>query len=386
MSTSQPQDFDAVLGGDNAPPRDAVVLGGLEGAELKLSQELRSRHQLSDNAVWQPPAPIDPHRERERLQKIAQGMLNRQIECQFIAPSSYLLDRLTDRGRNDFDRDFRAVSTEQLIRNFPWDKNGRIAIKTAVLLKMYAKISNHGKEQDICLAAIAPDRRGDEQIIRVELTELRAINQTHNWEDAPWLWSDVETPVSEWLGTNRHPKNDENDRAMRSLALLDEGKIEEALGLYGVTLSNNLHQIIGGEWINIPYYSAPTDQNWTDLLVNTLRQSAPWKMPQAVINEERRLYLWASQKKSRQQFAPLLKIAIFPYQHYSRKTCLMLEGDIDGNNPGLIVDDTGSNSRFHDTAWKRSIWVDFESNIDRSINREDNRMLGVPTTRGSVSS
>lgn len=116
MSQSQPQDLDAVLGGDNLPPSDAAVLGGLAGAEQKLADELRSCHQISDNAVWQTPAPIDLHRERERLQKIAQGILNRQIECQFSKISPYLLARLTECGSNDFDRDFRSVSTEQIVQ------------------------------------------------------------------------------------------------------------------------------------------------------------------------------------------------------------------------------------------------------------------------------
>ena len=192
------------------------------------------------------------------------------------------------------------------------------------------------------------------QIIKIGLTALYAINQSHRWENCPWRWTGVETPSTEFLGTNRHPKTPENDRAMRSLSLLDEGKIEAALGLYGVTLSNELHQLIGSE--RLTDYSS--DRTWTDLLVDTLRQSAPWKLPQAVIDEAERLAFWTSQKKSRQPRSPYLKLAIFPNQHYACKTCLTLTENIDDSHPELIIEDTGSNSRLHHTAWKRSILVD----------------------------
>ena len=95
-------------------------------------------------------------------------------------------------------------------------------------------------------------------------------------------------------------------------------------------------------------------------MVDTLRQLAPWKLPQATIVESARLKHWASQKKSRTQRLPLLKLALFPNQRWQHKTSLMLVGDLDGNNPQLIMADTANNDRLHCTAWKRSIEVDFE--------------------------
>ena len=198
---------------------------------------------------------------------------------------------------------------------------------------------------------------------KIGLTDLYAVNQNHRWENCPWLWTGAETPSTEFLGTNRHPNTPENDRAMRSLSLLDEGKIEAALELYGVTLSSNLHQLIGGE--RLPDYS---DRTWTDLLVDTLRQSAPWKLPQAVIDEAERLAVWASQKKSRQPRSPYLKLVIFPNQRHRHKTCLILTGNVDGSQPQLIIQSMCSDSRLHHTAWKRSILVD----CDRYGIRVDN--------------
>jgi hypothetical protein len=110
MSQPQPLGFDAVLGGQNLPSNDAVVLGGVAGAERKLAHELRSRSELEavtarEIELRTLPDPIDPAKERNRLQQIAKGMSERRIECQFIEPVTILLDLLTDRGRNDLDRD-----------------------------------------------------------------------------------------------------------------------------------------------------------------------------------------------------------------------------------------------------------------------------------------
>jgi hypothetical protein len=365
MSQSQPQDSDAVIGTNNRPERDAVVLGGIDGLERKIAHDLRSRTNPKnvDSAEWKLPEPIDSAIERERLQKLATALSVRQIECKFIEPSPDLLDRLSDRGRSDFDRDIRSVSTQRIVRNFPWDKTGRIELKTAVIFNVYDKVYRHWKDRDTCLAAIAPDRRSDEQIIRIELIDTYAIDRNHRWENCPWLWTDVETPISEWLGTNKHPKTTENELAMRSLTLLNEGKIEDALGRYGVVLSDTLHQLIGNVGIKYyPYYDFTNDEHirWRSMLVDTLRQSAPWKLPQAIIFESKRLQYWASQKKSRRQRPPILKLALFPNQRHTHKTSLMLVGDLDGSNPRLIMDENALNDRLHFTAWKRSIEVDFD--------------------------
>jgi hypothetical protein len=364
MSQPHPLDFDAVLGGQNLPSNDAVVLGGIAGAEQKLAHELKSRSEFEGVTAkkieqWTLPKPVNLTQERSRLQQIAKGLSERRIECQFIEPVPILLDKLTDRGRNDFDRDIRSLLTNLIIQHFPWDKLGRMALKTTVLFNTYETISPHSKDRDLCLAAIGPDRRSDEQVIRIQLTDLIIVNQNHRWDCCPWLWKNVETPSSELLGTNDHPITEDNNLAIRSLLLLDEGKIEESLGLYGITFSDELHQIVGGEPLISPFYSINIDRTWTNLLVDTLRQSAPWKLPQSLIQEAERLNHWTSQKKSRYPRPPFLKLAIFPNQHYARKTSLILTGDIDGRNPRLIIEETGSNSRLHYTGWKRSIAIDF---------------------------
>ena len=225
----------------------------------------------------------------------------------------------------------------------------RVINRSMVKVGSYQIRSIHNRsEQDY------PELPKDYQLYRS--TDLYFVTQNHRWGNYPWLWTDIDTPHTEYLGTINHMMTPENDRAIRSLSLLNEGKIEEALGLYGVTITSELHQLIGGQIVPAYY----CDRTWTDLLVETLRQSAPWKLPQAVIDEAERFNLWVSQKKSRQPRPPFLKLAIFPNQLWNtRKTCLILTGNIDGSNPQLIIENTGIHSRLHHTAWKRSISVDF---------------------------
>ena len=95
MSQSVPEDFNAVLGGQNLLPRDAVVLGGLAGAEQKLAHELRSRHQSIDGESWQLPDPIDPQQERARLSRIAKGLSTLQIDRSLFCHSKPSVGKLS---------------------------------------------------------------------------------------------------------------------------------------------------------------------------------------------------------------------------------------------------------------------------------------------------
>jgi hypothetical protein len=239
-----------------------------------------------------------------------------------------------------------------------------------------------GKDRDLCLAVVGPERRRDEQRLAIQLTDLIVVNQTHRWEKTPWLWQDVAPPPSEFWGAElvpdavkrqarrgntprtplperRFPSTPASQRAARSLQLLEEGHIEEALALYGVSLSADVHRLLGGERILPPACCAHPDAAWTQLLVDTLRQSAPWLLPGAVRDEAERLRQWAAQKKGRQRRPPVLKLVIFPGQHHARKASLMLTGDVDGQHPRFEIEATASNARLPDTAWKRPVVVDF---------------------------
>lgn len=332
------------------------------------------------------PPSTDRSEERRRLEQLALGLTARQgVPCVTVEPAAGRLRLLTSAGRKEFERDWKSLNLERILLHFPWDPAGRLELETTVLLNAYETTKPPRRDRNLCLAAIGPKRRRDEQRINIELVDLIMVNQSHRWERCPWLWQEAAMPASELWGSERiqvSPSNDarrssraaarsspapvartpESELASRSLQLLEDGDVEGALSLYGIHLSPDLHRLLGGERIKPPACCAHPDAAWTKLLVETLRQSAPWKLPGAIVDEAERLRTWAAQKKGRKRQVPMLKLVIFPGQHHQRKASLMLTGDEAGGNPRLVIEATASNARLADTAWKRPLVVDFLRN------------------------
>jgi len=308
---------------------------------------------------WTPPAPLDRQAETLRLKKIAKGLAARgEIKCDVEPSKAEFVSLLTEDGKGEFERDIEQVRGEKVIRNFPWDAAGRLALDAAVLLNVYRSSKPRSKDRHLCLAALGPARRRDEQSIRIQLTDLIVVNQSHNWMRQRWMWSNSEVPHFDIdHGEGQH--DDELKRTL-SLRLLDDGQIEEALSLFGVTMSDDLHRLLGGERISPPACCAHPDETWRSLLIETLRESAPWLLPKAVMDEAARLKAWAAEKKGRGRRRPRLKLVIFPGQPHARKASLMLAGDVDGSHPRFEIEATASNARAADSSWKRPILLDFK--------------------------
>jgi hypothetical protein len=124
-----------------------------------------------------------------------------------------------------------------------------------------------------------------------------------------------------------------------------------------VALSDDLHRLLGGQRISPPACCAHPDAAWTDLLVTTLRPSAPWLFAGAVPDEAARMRRCTGKKPGKRALS--WKLAIFPGQFHSRKASLMLTARRDGRNPRFVIEATASNVRLADTSWKRPIEVDF---------------------------
>jgi hypothetical protein len=167
------------------------------------------------------------------------------------------------------------------------------------------------------------------------------------------MWQRVEPP-DPW-GTPL--RGELGSPEQQSLDLLDQGRIEDALSLYGMSLSDDLHRLLGGERISPPACCAHPDAAWTDLLVTTLRQSAPWLLGSAVPAEAERMGRYTGKKPGKRALA--WKLAIFPGQFHARKASLMLTAERDGRNPRFVIEATASNARLADTSWKRPIEIDF---------------------------
>ena len=347
---------------------------------------------------WKAPEPVDAARERKRLERTRNGLAGRCEGARCIVGGSHPeVERyLSARGKECLARDLGTVDEGRVLEYFPWDGAGRLALNTLVLLAKYETDSPPAQGRDICLAAVGPQRRSDAAVISVKLLDLIEVNQTHRWDRCRWRWTGAAVPLREHLGISAerfaeqarkgilggegtagpaeqnnelfamapvegaNPTAKDNDKARRSLELLEAGLMDEALALYGVALSERAHRLLGAERIKPNACCAHPDQEWTELLVDTLRASAPWLLPCAVAEEAARIGRWAAEKKGRKRRAVILKLAIFPGQHHSRKACLVLAGGIDGSRPTIDIETTASNARLHDTGWRRSIAVDME--------------------------
>lgn len=307
---------------------------------------------------WTAPTPIDREAERVRLKRIAAEIAKRKdMQCELRAPSGRLLDLLIPNEKERLNGELKSIVRERVVENFPIDEGGRLSLATTVLLGAFRSSEPPARDRDVCLAAIGPERRRDPQVLKIEIVDLIVPNQSHQWDRCRWLWT-ADAPPPECMWGTTPGDTEEERRAFESLRLLDQGKIEESLSLYGVSLSPDLHRLLGGEEISSPACCSHPDQSWTGMLVRTLREAAPWLLPRAVSDEAERIGVWRSQKKGRPRRPPELKMVIFPGQFHARKASLMLVGDIDGKNPTFVIEATASNARLHDTAWRRPLAVD----------------------------
>ncbi len=307
-----------------------------------------------------PPPPLDREVDRLRLKRVAMELSNRNGMAIETPPlSEKLLALVTEEDRRRLGRDVESLSKTRITANYPPDEAGRLSLGTAVLLGAYKSTEPPSKDREVCLAVIGPERRRDPQKLQIQLVDLIVPNQSHRWDQCRWLWTDEAVPErARWAVAKG--ESAEEQRAYESVQLLDQGRMEEALSLFGVSLSPDVRSLLGGEEISPPACCAKPDQSWTDLLIATLRESAPWLLPEAVLQEVERVNAWRAEKKGRPKRAPELKLVIFPGQFHARKVSLILTGDMDGKNPRMVIEATGSNARAHDTAWKRSLRVDLE--------------------------
>lgn len=311
--------------------------------------------------AWTPPPPLDPAAERRRLAALAGGLaLRGEVVCRILDPLPDLERLLTPAGRAALAADLATLSLTRVAANFPADPLGRLALKATVLLNAYETTTPPAKDRAVCLAVEGPARRRDVAAVRVGLAALILANQSHRWDDHPWLWQEVPAPATHLLGVAPRPGDRDGDAATAAACLddLGRGAIEAGLARFGLTLDVTLRRILGGERTGRVARCAIPDAAWTDLLVATIRRSAPWALPGAARAEADRIARWAGAKKGRPRREPLLKLVIFPGQHHSMKACLTLTADLDGANPRLTVDITARNDRLAETIWARPVAVD----------------------------
>src|SRR5262249_20161137 len=152
------------------------------------------------------------------------------------------------------------------------------------LLATYETASPPARDRVLCLAATGPKRRSDSQEIHVSLEPLIVVNQEHSWERERWRWhsdsGNVDRAV-QWgapvpvealaAGNLSAPKLTQeiqgaraasSDKAALAILLQDEGRLTDAVELYGVEVDRDLKRLCGGQKIYPPACCAYADEKW----------------------------------------------------------------------------------------------------------------------------
>jgi hypothetical protein len=330
---------------------------------------------------WRAPSPIDPIVEKKRLQRIAGGLKSRSDVSVIVEAEVGPGHKLTPEGEAALRDDLAGLLPSRIRDGFPPDKRGALALKITVLLACYETTSPPGRDRKLCLAALGPQRRSDRQETRVKLEALIPANQDHCWQHERWRWhaDSADTNLAiQWgcpvpvgalaagvLSAAQLSEKFSNgsaeaaDKAALAILLQDEGRLIEALELYGVEIDGDLKRLCGGQKIYPPACCAYADENWVQQFQGWMRACAPWLLGNATRREAERIAVWAAEKKSRRRRLPVLKLLVFPGQHHSRKASLILtSADLEGTRPRLEIQATASNARLHESAWKRPLEID----------------------------
>jgi hypothetical protein len=255
-----------------------------------------------------PPEPMLPAM-RPRLDAIAAAKPATVEDAIDIKPWS-----LTAAGKQELADARTALDPTAIARAFPRDDDGRLTLDEQVLLTSVASSKPLAEGRGVYLAVRGPRVRRDGDRLELVLVDAIEHNETHRWFDAPWLWRNDAT----------HPKQDA--RAAECVALLDAGRFDEALALYGIVLGASAVKILEG----IPLGSHATHvSEWRATLRRTLWLLAPWRL--ANITAAGRLVL-------------------FPHQHHQMKSWIAF------HPPGTIeLENTGSNARLAQCRWRREV-------------------------------
>lgn len=331
---------------------------------------------------WCAPLPVDLKAEKKRLQKIVQG-LNSSSDLLVSVTARVVSEyNLTPAGQAALNTDLADLELGRIARGFPRDHRGALALKTTVLLGHYETTVPPARDRDLCLVAAGPQKRSDPQEIRITIESLIKVNQDHCWEHDRWRWhagtADVdretrwgvavpaEAIASDALSQSQLAENvrtgcaDEGEKAALAIMLQEQGKLIEALELYGIEVDEDLKRLCGGQKIYPPACCAYADEKWVKTFQDWMRACAPWLLANSTRQEAERISARAVEKKGRKRRLPVLKLFIFPGQQHSRKASLVLTSkDLDGLCPRLEIQATASNARLYESAWKRPLEIDF---------------------------
>lgn len=292
---------------------------------------------------------------------------------------------LTPDGAAALAEDLAAIDGPRLLTNVPRDARGQLALGVDVALASYASSYDDptipSRRSRAWLVARTPERRRDPQVVTLTLDLCVGGDRRHRWNETRWLWDGrvVADETTRWGVTGLDPAGlrlegragriaalrerlasageavQEADRAALCILLQDEGHVQEALDLYGITLDERLLAILRGD----PEGTLPADYatHWPPALWAALRALAPWRCEGVLRAEEARVVARPATKSARKRKPVRLRLLSLPKQTAISKASVMLVRAEDGR-PQLELESTGTTSIVPEVAWQRPVELD----------------------------
>lgn len=347
-----------------------VVYGDAPAVLAAISRWQKSAADAGEIAV----PPIGPE-DLNRLRSIAASVRvppQVVIEVDAAAPSLALADAAT----NLLAADLEHLSSRLLGLNVPRDDRGRLALGACVLLMSYESGAPLGGKR-AWLTALTPARRRDPQSLRISLQPLAADPYAQRWDDARWLWDtraattpegvrwgvegldlallDGEERMERIRALSKRCASDSSpaDQVALCILLQDEGRLDEALALFGIGLGDDVMRLVRG--LPISGYLGTSLQSWIAFVRRQLRGSAPWLMPGVIAAEVAR----REGLSSRPRRPPRFRLCPLPHQTTAARRSLMLVArKRDGTDLTIEIENTGWNYRLAEPSWKRPLEID----------------------------
>lgn len=220
---------------------------------------------------------------------------------------------LTDEGEHVLALARESIDPAAIDRAFPREDDGRVSLSTHALLVELPSTARLARDRGVFLAVQSPRTRKAGNVLTLAIVDAIGRNCAHDWTAARWLWERNAEP----------PTRDA--RATECVTLLDAGRFDDALAMFGIALSPSTIKVLEGVPINL--HDAPLAPAWQAALRRALWEMAPWSLANARSGS----------------------LALLPHQRHQRKAWLAWSGST------IDVKYTGSNARSPDVAWKRDV-------------------------------
>lgn len=292
--------------------------------------------------------------------------------------------RLSPASLAALEADLRHLLPDRLIWHFPSQRDGRWALQQRVILAIYDSQEPLSRFRKLALVAISPMRRREQQVIQLQLEAVIPENHLHHWEAARWFWDERAqnaTRGERWgieglpldllqqdrLETlaylqQRHQAGacTSGERAALAILLQDEGRLDEALALFAVTIGPQLWKVIGSEKVYFHYCHYPKTSTWPEATQRILWQCAPWRLAPGLQAAKAGSEPWAAADRGKQAKLPTFRLHALRGQRDSRKVALQLAAtDRTLTQAEFELAQTGSNRRLPLVCWQRPLEIDF---------------------------